>query len=281
MRQRGAAALERRGLPERARLLERGHVALADHVAPPGDGLREARVVVVVLRAPRVLVEQLEAEAGGEAGPGRLAVGQAAGVEAEPVGLDVVGVEARLVAALARVVDGELGHDLLEAAAVVRVPGRAVELGLGQPGVGQHVLVDDHRDRVPVLREAVLLAVGGLPQLGQPGQVLVHVDPARADGLDHLAHRELRVLAEVVGEDVGRRVGDEAARQAAPVVAPVLVLDLDLDVRVGLLEDVRALLVDGLLVGVPELVAQQLAAVGGGRGPVVAAAAGDDAQRAG
>src|SRR4029078_4755203 len=73
----------------------------------------------------------------------------------------------------------------------------------------------------------------------------------------------------------GCRVGDEAARQAAPVVAPVLVLDLDLDVRVGLLELVGALLVDGLLVGVPELVAQEHLAVLGEGGLVGAAAAGE------
>ena len=45
---------------------------------------------------------------------------------------------------------------------------------------------------------------------------------------------------------------------------------------VGLLELVGALLVDGLLVGVPQLVAQQDLAVGGERGAAAAAAAGGD-----
>jgi hypothetical protein len=79
----------------------------------------------------------------------------------------------------------------------------------------------------------------------------------------------------VVGEHVRRGAGDEPARQRRPVVAPVRHLDLDVDARVLLLEALGALLVDGLLVLVPERVAEDHRAAGG-RAVASAAAAGGE-----
>ena len=226
--------------------------------------LREARVVVVVLRAPRVLVEQLEAEAGGEAGPGRLAVGEPAGVEAEPVGLDVLRVEAGLVAALAVLVDASAWRR--SARSVPPSVGFQVAVSsccLVTPGLVEHVLVDDERDGVPVLGKPYCLPAGRLPQPARPGRYWFMSTPRVLTGSIPRSAANCGYLPRWSVNTSGAVSAMKPRGEAAPVVAPVLVLDLDLDVRVLLLELVRALLVDGLLVGVPEAVAQQDLAVGG------------------
>ena len=87
----------------------------------PVHAFLELGVVVVVLRAPRVLVRVGPAGGVGEVAPLGLAGGVAAAVEAQAVDGHVVLVEAGLVPALAVLVNGQVGDDLLVACR--RLPG--------------------------------------------------------------------------------------------------------------------------------------------------------------
>ena len=246
-----------------------GHVALLDQGEEPADGLLELGVVVVVVGAPGVLVGELEVVGAGVHAPLGLAHAAAgAAVQAEAVDLDLALVEARLVAALAVLVHGQVGDGLLVGAAVGRVPGQLAELvGGHSPPSSASLLVVEERDGVEVLGQAVALAVLALPQIGQARLVLVDVEAVLGQGVVQrdqlLLGDELRVLRQVVGEHVGRVAGDEAVGELAPVVVPAELADLDVDVRVGRLEVVRAGLVRGLLGVVPQPVVD---VAGGGAG---------------
>ena len=74
--------------------------------------------------APRILVGELPVVGAGVHAPLGLAVAAAgAAVEAEAVDLDLGLVEARLVSALAALIDGQVGDHLLVGAAVLGIPG--------------------------------------------------------------------------------------------------------------------------------------------------------------
>src|SRR5213076_3377268 len=98
---------------------EARHVALVHQAHVPLHGVLEALLVQVEVAPPGVLVGRLPAGAAGERRPLGLAPATAAGpVAGQPVDLDVVLAEARLVTALAVGVHGQVGDDLLERPAV-------------------------------------------------------------------------------------------------------------------------------------------------------------------
>ena len=176
--------------------------------------------------------------------------------EAEAVRLDVRLVEARLVAADALVVDGEMRDELLERAAVLGVPGQVLQLGGIHAGRLECGAVVEDRDRVPVLGCAVPLAVLALPQFRQALLVVAVLDSTgRAEVVEGAEDLQIDVLGElrqVVGEDVGRGVGDEAGGELGPVGVPAVLRDVDLQAGIGLGERVGALLVARLLGRVPQ-----------------------------
>src|SRR5690606_26241173 len=121
------------------------------------DRLDHALVVEVVLLAPW-LVHEAPAGAGGEERPPRLTVGIAHS-HRQAVLRDAGLVEVGAEAVVAVLVDRELGDDLLEAAAIVRIPGPLVEHARIETGGRERVLVVDARYRVPVLGQAIASAV--------------------------------------------------------------------------------------------------------------------------
>ena len=111
----------------------------------------------------------------GQPAPLGLAVAFARTVDDHAVLRDLALVEGRVGGVLAVLVERQLGDDLGERAAVIRVPGGVVQLIDGDAGLVQHVLVVDDGDRVPVLGQAEALAVAG-PQVSQAAQVDAEID---------------------------------------------------------------------------------------------------------
>ena len=240
-----------------------GHVALVDQARVPGDGLLEFGVVVVEVGAPGVLVGVGPAGGAGEVAPLGLAQAAACAVEAQAVDGDVVLVEAGFVAAFAAFVHGQVGDGLLVAAAVLGVPAEVLDLVLADACVGGHCLVVEDRDRVPVFRQPVALAVFADPEVGQAFVVDREVNRVLLEGVIEgqqlLGFDQFRVFGEVVGEDVRGVSGDEAVGEGGPVVVPSALGDLDGDVRVGLVEVVGALLVGRALARGPRASSSELA----------------------
>jgi hypothetical protein len=151
-------------------------------------------------------------------------------------------------------------QERLEGAAVLRVPGEAVQLRPGEPGGLDHLLVVEEGDGVPVLGGAVAVSVLADPVGGEPRLVLRLVDAEVVERLEHLEAGELAELLDVVGEHVRLGARDEARGELRPVVVPAHLGDLDLQARVLLLEALRAGLVGGQLVGVPQPVRHRVRA---------------------
>ena len=231
-------------------------------VLEPADGLGELGVVVLVVGAPRVLVEVGEAVGDGEVAPAVLALRAVGPLGQEAVDLDVVLVEGRVEAVAALRVDGGLGDGLLEAAAVAGVPGELVQAA----GVGDELGVVDQGHGVPVLRQAVALAVLD-EEVGETGLVLAEVDLVLVD--ERLDVQDLVAGHELAGSRTAWSVQTSGALPLAswvvkvlPVLRPGGLRELDGDARVGLAELVGAGLVGGQLLVVPQPVVEgDLAAV--------------------
>jgi hypothetical protein len=149
-----------------------------------------------------------------------------------------------------------VGDDLLEGAAVLGIPGQRVEGGGVDAGGLDLVDVVEHRDGVPVLRGPVAVSVLALPELGQARLVVAVLDVPGGlelvEGAQDLEVGVLRELRHVVGEDVRGGVGDHAGGELVPVLGPSDLGDVDRQAGVLLSEVVGALLVAGLLTGVPQ-----------------------------
>ncbi len=158
---------------------------------------------------------------------------------------------------VALAVDGQLLHQLLEAAAVLGVPAHVLQFGQGHALLLGVLHVDQERHRVPVLGQAVLLGIAA-PGFVQAAGVDVGLDLVARDQRAQVQQlgvaRELGILGQVVGEHVGRGARDETGRDRGPVVVPARLRDLDADAGIGFLEVGRALLVGRQLVGVPQRV---------------------------
>ena len=157
----------------------------------------------------------------------------------------------------------EEGHERPGAVGVPAQVGRDRQVQLGEVG-----LVVIQRDRVPVLRQAVDLGSHRM-QRDQLRVVLTHVDVTGLDQRRDVGqHPVLDERAEPRGvhpEQVRCAAGDELGRDLLLVAAVRDVLDVDLDVRVHLLEHGDRLLIADLLVRVPQRVDQGDRAVGAAR----------------
>ena len=164
-------------------------------------------------------------------------------------------------------VQGRLRDELLEGAAVGGVPRQGCHVILREAGLGCDLGVVEQAHGVPVLGQAVALALV-LGQVGQSGLVDRVIDPGLVgrvgDVHDLVRIDELEQSGGVIDEGIGGVGGGQLRGERVPVLSPCGLRDLDRDVGVGGMEVVSTLLVERGLTVVPQPVVDGDAAVCGG-----------------
>ena len=236
---------------------------------PIGDPLQrfgQLRIIIVEPLRPGAVMK-LKTVGHSKMAPLDLTETVGSAVNQQAILLDLLGIEVRRQTIVAGFIDGKLCDQLAKGSAILGIPCQIFQfLGI-HARLGQHLLVVDERNGVPILGQSELFSVS-TPEFVKTSKIIARGNivlfDQRGDVDQQVVGGELRIPGEMVHKDVRCGTRHEARAKRCPIVSPGGLRHLDFDIGVGLFECRRGGLIRRQLGGIPEPIGDLGGGVRGG-----------------